>query len=189
VRYRVLIFAADSNVTTGALETNPNHAADRVLLTSTLKDEGGKATFTLSAHRADLEKKLDGLAEPKIATFVIAYPGDGDGGAVAAAGPRFDVLRGDRLRLDVAIDPDDPTSADDQIILKGANGFEKKLGVVSQGKMHAHENGMTTLIFEGVRVGEKYTCTIDPGAQGKPYPLFKDLVLTAGHVMPRGRAS
>src|SRR5689334_12868767 len=73
-----------------------------------------------------------------------------------------------RFRLDLQIDPEDPATFDDKVTLASAAGYQKILGVVAEGKLHAHTKGMTTLFFEGVRVGDKYTCTIDPGAQGKP---------------------
>ena len=88
----------------------------------------------------------------------------------------------EQFRLDLQIDPEDPLSFDDKVTLESASGYRKMLGVVAEGKMHSHAKGMTTLIFEGVRLGEKYTCTIDPGAQGKPYQLFKDLELTQEHM-------
>ncbi len=91
----------------------------------------------------------------------------------------------ERLRLDLEIDPDDPSSFDDLVILEGGDGSRQALGVVSQGKMHAHAKGMTTVIFEGVRVGAHYTCTVDPGRQGRPYKLFTNLELKPLHLLPK----
>ena len=92
-------------------------------------------------------------------------------------------IPGDRMRLDLQIDPDDPRSFDDKVTLDG-DGYSQTLGVVAQGKMHAHARGMTTVVFDGVKVGKKYTCTIDPGREGPSYKLFVDLELKQDHLMP-----
>lgn len=92
---------------------------------------------------------------------------------------------GDRLRIAVQVDPDAPDSFDDRVTLEGEDGYCRTLSLVSQAKMHAHERGMTTVIFEGVKAGVRYTCTVDPGRQGPPYKPFVNLELKPEHLLPK----
>jgi hypothetical protein len=94
-------------------------------------------------------------------------------------------IEGDRWRIDVQLDPDDPAAFDDKVTLEGDDGYSQTLGIVSEGKLHAHAQGMTTVIFEGVKVGAKYTCTVDPGKSGTPYKLFVDHELKANEILPK----
>jgi hypothetical protein len=91
-----------------------------------------------------------------------------------------------RLRIDLEIDPDDPFTYDDRVTVTGADGYSKMLGVVSDGKRDRFVKGAVTLVFEGVKIGTKYTCKIDPSPQGEPYLLFKDLELKKEHTLEPG---
>ncbi len=77
-----------------------------------------------------------------------------------------------RFRLELPIDPEHHDAVDDVVTLEGSGGYSKTLGVVAEGRRHAHRQGYTTLVFEGVKTGVKYTCTVDPKSGGRPYKLF-----------------
>lgn len=94
-------------------------------------------------------------------------------------------FKGPRLRLNIELDPDDPTAVDEIVTLDGSDGYSQTLKIISEGKLHAHKQGFTTVIFDGVKAGGvKYTCTVDPKSHGPMYKLFEDMELKQDQLLP-----
>ena len=148
-----------------------------------------------------LVQKLDGVVEKQKYRGSITIPKDPpskDLGeweyVIVARLPSLDVtktgdkpldvsLPGEMVRLDIMIDPDAPEAHDALVTLTGSDGYQRTLSIVEQGKAHAHVKGMTAVYFDGLKIGVKYSCSVDPGNHGAPYNVFQDVTLTQDHVL------
>ena len=77
--------------------------------------------------------------------------------------------------VDIEIDPNDPHSADDKVTLESADGsYKQTKGVGDDTELG---DAKLTLRFEGVDHAKRYTLTVDPGAEGRPYSIFENAPL------------
>jgi hypothetical protein len=75
------------------------------------------------------------------------------------------------VTIEVAIDPEAAETCDDLVILKCEDdGREWRLSLRTDG---VKRPGGALLVFRGCPRGKSYSCSVDPGKEGKPYFLFK----------------
>jgi hypothetical protein len=77
------------------------------------------------------------------------------------------------LYLRIAIDPSLPDSQDDKFTLKSSDGKYNKILTVKDDRLEGDE--CIDLVFDNLKVSQKYTLEVDPGAEGSPYKLFEDV--------------
>lgn len=176
-RYRMLLVPASAGFTSAMLEKEPALEGAPIVVSKEGADGGGSASFDLAPDKADLEKKLESLADgDKVASFVIGFPGEDAGGAKAVEGPVFTVRGKTVLEVTFDIDPEDPTSRDDKITLSADDGSYKKT-LTCKDDVKAGDR-KTTLRWEGLDTSKKYSLEVDPGKEGKPYFLAKSFSVT-----------
>jgi hypothetical protein len=78
-----------------------------------------------------------------------------------------------KLHLRLGIDPALPDSQDDKFTLKSSDGKYNKTLTVKDDLVEGDE--FVDLVFDNLKVSQKYTLEVDPGAEGSPYKLLEDL--------------
>lgn len=131
----------------------------------------------------------DGAGGPAPDELEGAFPGvrvveisEGGGWAptleVTAVGKKGRSLRvqggqGALVRLRLGIDPEAAGSRDDRFTLRSADGAYEQVKTVRDDRVPG--DGYTDLEFTGVDPAGRYALEVDPGSDGPPYALFRDL--------------
>ena len=77
------------------------------------------------------------------------------------------------LHVRLGIDPVRAESKDDKFRLYSADGKYDKVMTIKDDKVDG--DGFVDLVYENLKVSQKYTLEIDPGAQGEKYNLFEEV--------------
>jgi hypothetical protein len=168
-RYRFLLVAASAGVAADTLTKSPEYKGKGLILSRDVPDQGGKAELDLAPLKDELRTAVDReAADGELASFVVAFPGEGDANPAASAGPRFKVdVGGSIVEVTVDVDPNDPKTQDDKITLMADDGsYEETLAVkddVTPG------DAKTTLRFKVKDPSKPHSLQVDPGKEGQPY--------------------
>ncbi len=79
------------------------------------------------------------------------------------------------LSVTLHFDPDDPERKDDSATLEAVDGSYRKTLPLSGGRV---DGDSVTLKFRKVKPGKAYNFLIDPGSEGPPYYVAKNVMLT-----------
>jgi len=77
------------------------------------------------------------------------------------------------LHVRIPIDPKLAESKDDKFKLTSGDGKYEKVLTVKDDKVDGDD--FIDLVYDGLKVSQKYTLEVDPGAEGSPYKLFEDV--------------
>jgi len=93
--------------------------------------------------------------------------------APAAPPPAKKPSAKNRYRIVVHVNPDLPEAADDKFVLSTADGAWSQTKTIRDDKLPG--NATLELEYRDLPPGQTFTLTVDPGAQGGPYPLFQNV--------------
>jgi hypothetical protein len=79
-----------------------------------------------------------------------------------------------KLAVRLPIDPSKASSLDDRFILTIDNNGAKSQIVQTVRDDHIPGDAYVDLVFTRLWPDARYTLTVDPGAEGKPYNVFED---------------
>jgi hypothetical protein len=83
--------------------------------------------------------------------------------------------KGRKIAVMVMFDPGDPKQQDDSATLKSSDGAYSKQVLIKDGE---DIDGGKRLIFEDVHPDKVYSLQIDPGAEGEPFFVFRNINVT-----------
>lgn len=84
-----------------------------------------------------------------------------------------------KIRVRLAINPDDSASRDDQFILHAARGSAAQKIIKTIKDDQVPGDNSVDLVYEHLWRDHRYTLEVDPGAEGEPYHVFSDVALSS----------
>lgn len=83
-----------------------------------------------------------------------------------------------KVRVRLAINPNDTASRDDQFILHAVRGSSEQKIIKTIKDDQVPGDNSVDLVYEHLWRDHRYTLEVDPGAEGEPYQVFKDVPLS-----------
>lgn len=82
------------------------------------------------------------------------------------------------IRVRLEIDPNDSASRDDRFILRATKGSAEQQIIKTIKDDQVPGDASVDLVYEHLWRDHRYTLEVDPGAEGEPYLVFKDVGLS-----------